>query len=76
MFEQGLILMGAGMGTVVSFLTIMVIVMYGSSAILRRYDKKPPSKGKPDTGATGRPKTEDLTEIAVAIAAVKSHTAG
>ncbi len=66
MIEEGFVLMGAGMGVVGSFLTIMVVVMYGASAVLQRFDKKPGS-GK---------KSKDLAEIAVAVAAVKSRTNG
>ena len=36
MIDEGLVLMGAGMGVVVLFLTIMVVVMYGAAAIFRR----------------------------------------
>ena len=66
MIEEGLVLMGAGMGVVGSFLSIMVVVMYGASSILRRFDEKSES-GK---------KSKDLAEIAVAVAAVKSRTSG
>ncbi len=41
MIEEGLVLMGAGMGVVVLFLTIMVFVMYGSAAVFRRFGKGP-----------------------------------
>ncbi len=63
--------MGAGMGVVGLFLTTMVIVMYGSSAILRRFDKPPSKKAGSKRSADG-----DVAEIAVAIAAVKAHTRG
>ncbi len=39
MIDEGLVLMGAGMGVVVLFLTIMVVVMYGAAAVFRRFDK-------------------------------------
>ena len=39
MIDEGLVLMGAGMGVVVLFLAIMVVVMYGSAAVFRRFDK-------------------------------------
>ena len=71
MIEQGLVLMGAGMGVVGLFLTLMVIVMYGASAILRKFEKEPPKKKTIGGGRGG----EDV-EIAVAIAAVKAHTRG
>jgi sodium pump decarboxylase gamma subunit len=41
MIDEGLVLMGAGMGVVVLFLTIMVVVMYGAAAVFRRFDKGP-----------------------------------
>ncbi len=41
MIDEGLVLMGAGMGVVVLFLTIMVVVMYGAAAVFRRFDKEP-----------------------------------
>ncbi len=66
MIEEGFVLMGAGMGVVGSFLTIMVVVMYGASAVLRRFDKQP-KKGA---------KSKNLTEVAVAVAVVKSRTSG
>ena len=69
--EKGLVLMGAGMGVVLLFLTIMVIVMYGAAAILRRFDKPQiPTGGNGPTRAT----SDEMAEIAVAIAAVKAHT--
>lgn len=66
MIEEGFVLMGAGMGVVGSFLTIMVVVMYGASAVLRRFDNQP-KKGA---------ESKNLTEIAVAVAVVKSRTSG
>jgi len=71
MIEQGLVLMGAGMGVVGLFLTLMVVVMYGASAILRKFEKEPPKKKTTGGGRGG----QDV-EIAVAIAAVKAHTRG
>ena len=71
MIEHGLVLMGAGMGTVGLFLTLMVVVMYGASAILRRFDKVPEKKTPTGGGRGG-----NEAEIAVAIAAVKAHTLG
>jgi Na+-transporting methylmalonyl-CoA/oxaloacetate decarboxylase gamma subunit len=41
MIDEGLVLMGAGMGVVVLFLTIMVVVMYGVAAVFRWFDKGP-----------------------------------
>ena len=78
MIEQGLVLMGAGMGVVGLFLTTMVLVMYGSSAILRRFDKAPPKKGssKKKPTSTGKKAGPDLAKTAVAIAAAKMHANG
>ena len=75
MIEQGLVLMGAGMGVVGLFLTIMVLVMYGSSAVLRKFDQEPPAKrsGK-SKPAKPKKKSDDLTEVAIAIAAAKNHS--
>ena len=71
MYEQGFILMGAGMGVVGLFLTIMVAVMYGSAAIIKQIeDASPP----PPESSGGGSKSNDLAEIAVAIAAVQSHS--
>lgn len=66
MIEEGFVLMGAGMGVVGFFLTTMVVVMYGASAVLRRFDNQPKSGVE----------SKNLTEIAVAVAVVKSRTSG
>jgi sodium pump decarboxylase gamma subunit len=73
MIQEGLVLMGAGMGVVGLFLTIMVVVVYGASAVLRRFDKEPPGKGK-DAGAK-RTGSNDA-QLAVAIAAARSRSRG
>ncbi len=52
MIEQGLVLMGAGMGVVAVFLTTMVIIMYIAAAFFKKYahlfkDKKPGTPPRP-----------------------------
>ena len=64
-FEQALVLMGAGMGTVFFFLVVMVLAMYLSAYLLRNSHKEEPT-GKPSASGQG-----NLAEIAVAIAAAK-----
>ena len=65
MLEQGLSLMGIGMGTVGAFLTLMVFVMYGTAAILKdRFQDSPPQ-------VTGKSQQDDKVKIAIAIAAAK-----
>ena len=66
-FNEALVLMGAGMGTVFFFLIVMVIAMYLSAYLLRNSAKEEPKVGKP-TGGAGQ---GNLAEIAVAIAAAK-----
>ena len=48
MIEEGLVLMGVGMGTVMAFLTTMVLVVNASSAIINKYfpEKQPADKSK------------------------------
>ena len=65
-FEQALVLMGAGMGTVFFFLVVMVAAMYLSAYLLRNSHKEEPPTGKPSASGQG-----NLAEIAVAIAAAK-----
>jgi sodium pump decarboxylase gamma subunit len=69
LIEQGLVLMGAGMGVVGLFLSLMVVVMYVSSFLLKKFEKERP----PDGGEGPHGSKDELAEIAVAIAAVKAH---
>ena len=48
MIEEGLVLMGVGMGTVMAFLTTMILVVHASAAIIKKYfpEKKPADKSK------------------------------
>jgi oxaloacetate decarboxylase gamma subunit len=70
MIGEGLELMVAGMGVVFLFLILMVIVMNISSFILKRFDKPQ----ELPAGAGGTP--DQLTQVAVAIAAAKRHMQG
>lgn len=71
--SEGLELMVAGMGVVFLFLTLMVFVMYGAAAVLKKFDK--PEELTPGGGPSGAV-ADELAEVAVAIAAVKAHTQG
>jgi sodium pump decarboxylase gamma subunit len=69
MLEQAISLMGIGMGTVFSFLVLMVFVMYGTAAILKDRFQDPPAQ---DGNGKARPsKQDDKIKIAIAIAAAK-----
>ena len=48
MLEEGLVLMGVGMGMVMAFLTTMVLVVNASAVIINKYfpEKKPVDKSK------------------------------
>ena len=46
MIEEGLVLMGVGMGTVLAFLTTMVLVINGSATIIKKYFPDKPAKSK------------------------------
>ena len=48
LIEQGFGLMGAGMGVVALFLTLMVFVMHATSLKLRKLDAAKPSKNGGD----------------------------
>ena len=67
MFEQALVLMGAGMGTVFFFLVVMVLTMYLSARILKNTNQETPSGNKLTNGQN------DLTEIAIAVAAARRN---
>lgn len=68
MIGEGLELMVAGMSVVFLFLALMVIVMYASAGILKRFDK-------PEQ-ITQNAASDQLAEVAVAIAAVKRQIQG
>ena len=63
MFSQALMLMAAGMGTVFFFLIVMVVTMHISARILKNSNVEPPTGSKSISGQN------DLTEIAIAVAA-------
>jgi sodium pump decarboxylase gamma subunit len=71
--NEGLELMMAGMTVVFLFLSIMVSIMYGAAAILKKFEK--PEEQTPG-GNSSDSQNDGLAEIAVAIAAVKAHTRG
>ncbi len=86
MIEQGFVLMAAGMGVVLVFLTTMVIVMYGAAAFFRKYadffepekpaaalSKKKPKASLPKATSDQGAAAGKSAEIAVAIAAVKAY---
>lgn len=72
LISQGLVLMVVGMGVVFAFLTLLVHAMSGSAAFFKKYahlfhEEQPKQPGS-------RKAAEDYSEIAIAIAAVKTHT--
>jgi oxaloacetate decarboxylase gamma subunit len=68
--SQGLELMLFGMGTVVVFLTLLVIVTSGMSALVQRYAPLPEVDG---AGSTAAPATTDATLLAVISAAIHKY---
>ncbi len=70
---QGVVLMIIGMGVVFAFLSLLVFAMSASAAFFKKFSylfpEEQPAKSAP------RKNAEDLSEIAVAIAAVKAHVA-
>jgi Na+-transporting methylmalonyl-CoA/oxaloacetate decarboxylase gamma subunit len=62
--------MVAGMGGVFTFLALMVLVMYLSSIVFKKFEK-PEAALESGTGGN-----EQLAMIAAAIAVVKNHTQG
>lgn len=65
MFDEALVLMGAGMGTVFFFLVVMVVVMYISAYLMRN------TVPEMTSGSKSLPEKDDLTQIAIAVAAAK-----
>ena len=70
--SRGLELMATGMGVVFGFLIIMVIAMSINAAFFRKFAHLFPEEETPKTGLQRH--GEDLSAIAVAIAAVKAYT--
>jgi sodium pump decarboxylase gamma subunit len=73
MLAQGLTLLIAGMGTVVVFLWIMVLLMQAMAAFFRRFAHLFPEE---ETAAShiSRIKADESLDIAIAIATVKKYT--
>lgn len=67
LFEQALLLMSAGMGTVFFFLIVMVAVMHLSARILKNTNVEVSTGNKLINGQN------DLTEIAIAVAAARRN---
>jgi oxaloacetate decarboxylase gamma subunit len=70
--SQGLELMLFGMGTVVVFLTLLVIATSAMSALLQRYAPTP-EVGDAGATATAPPATADARLFAVISAAIHKH---
>jgi oxaloacetate decarboxylase gamma subunit len=68
--SQGLELMLFGMGTVIVFLTLLVIATSVMSALLSRYA---PAPEVADAGAAVAPASPDTTLLAVISAAIHKH---
>jgi oxaloacetate decarboxylase gamma subunit len=68
--SQGLELMLFGMGTVIVFLTLLVIVTSVMSALVRRYAPTPEPAG---ADATATPASADATLLAVISAAIHKY---
>jgi oxaloacetate decarboxylase gamma subunit len=68
LIDQGLELMLFGMGTVVVFLSLLVLVTSAMSALIERFAPLPPVV---ETAATAT--TEDPLLLAVITAAIKKH---
>ena len=68
---EGLKLMAAGMGVVFVFLAILVAAISATAAFFKRFAHLFPEEEAPKTGLERR--GEDLSSIAVAIAAVKAY---
>lgn len=71
MMAEGLILMVAGMGTVVTFLVLMVLVMQATGVFFKRFahvfeEPEPAPRAK-------QPAADGLEAIAVAVAAVAAR---
>ena len=64
LFDQGLTLMLAGMGTVFAFLTTLVVVMTLMSKTLIRFQREMPSEGATD---------EEIAAISAAMFKHRNH---
>ena len=73
--KEGLVLMIVGMGTVVLFLALMVVVVQNTSTVLRRYTHLFPEQEAAKPKRPTAKKSDDLEQIAVAIAVAKARNA-
>lgn len=72
MLTQGLILMVAGMGTVLLFLVVMVLVMQAVGVYFKRHAER--FAPAPVVAArTARPATDEQETLAAVLAAVTAH---
>jgi sodium pump decarboxylase gamma subunit len=67
--EQGLTVLVVGITTVFAFLILLVVIMQGSSWFFARFAHLFP---EPEQSA-GAPLRDDLSEIAVVLAALRAH---
>ena len=72
MMTEGIQLMIIGMGVVFSFLILLVLAMQASAAFFKKFGHLFPEE---ITAAKPTKKVQDLSDVAVAIAAVKAHCA-
>jgi sodium pump decarboxylase gamma subunit len=71
MIQQGLTLMLAGMGTVLLFLSIMVVVMNGTAWFFKKYAHLFPEEQHEESHLK-RLTPDDSEEIAVVVAAIEA----
>lgn len=69
---DGLVVMVIGMSVVFLFLVLLVIMMHVNAKIIAWYNKKYPEPVPKAAGGGAAPRGDDLSEIALVIAAVKS----
>ena len=72
MISQGITLMVAGMGTVLLFLSVMVVVMMATGAFFKKYADRFYEKPVADS-RTARAPRDDSDAIAVAVAALTAY---
>lgn len=69
LMAQGIVLMVVGMLVVFGFLVLMVLAMQVSAAFFKQYEARRAEKEKQAAA-----KTDDLSEIAVVLAAIQAHS--
>ena len=67
---QGVVLMVIGMATVFAFLVLLIQAMNGSAAFFRKYAHRFPEE--PVAAPKARTAADPMTEIAVALAAIRA----